>query len=206
MKKSILIICALCLGFNIFAQSKIETFDENKWNWTEGVSKYSSVVIDNGQMEIKYLKINKKSSEWSNIPKTFAKLPVNINEPFSVKIKIIVSKNSLYSIIFNASMDCLDEGNGNNFSSNGILFNDNQYILSGINADVTSDKLPLKIMKDFLLEILISYNGNKTSIEVNNMQIYNGNLKMTGPCLGFINMQKTPIIIDEVEVIQNLDD
>lgn len=212
MKRLYFIICALCVTTLAFAQNKkIETFDKNSWRWTEGADKYQSVTIEEGYLVIANLQNIKKASDYQNLAKSFARLPYRPNESFRLTIKYIVPNynDAVYHILFNTEKKCLmDDEETGEFDSYLLSMDGPEWVLNLDDAGLKNDKLPGKVKQkgEYPMTFVIEKKSKNVSIELNGIQLYEGELPMTNPCIGFmvpLNDKKTSYLkIDEVIIEQ----
>ncbi len=210
MKRYYFIIAALCTCLFASAQSKkVETFDKNTWHWTEGADKFQSVAIEDGYLVIQNFKKNKKATQLQQMARSYAKLPLRPQENFKLTIKYSVADyyTTWYQILFNTSKQCLDEDAGD--FETYYLFKLGPYWILNIGDGLKhTDKLPgkIKVKGEYPMEFVLQKKGRISTIELNGIQLYEGELKMTNSCIGFqvplVNNKNSYIKIDEVIVEQ----
>lgn len=226
MKRITIILVAICACLVVNAQKKIETFDENRWNWMEGTDKYTSVIIGDGQMTLKAMKSHNKTNiftsnlitliksmkhkaDYINTAHTFARVPMRAKDNFKLSVKVIIPEfgKENFTLYFNTSKDCLtDEENGGtgNFSTYYLtLIKGTCHLYTGSNSSTSVEKLPFKKnVKNFPMEITITKNRKETILEINGVQIFRGACDITEPCIGFAVPTKQTLHVDEVVVEQ----
>ncbi len=210
MKRIYFILTALCICIFASAQSmKVETFDKNTWNWTEGADKFQSVSIEDGYLVIQNLKKNKKATPYQQLAKSYAKLPLRPNESFKLTIKYLVANyyTTAYWIFFNTSKQCLEE-DVELFESYVLAAFGSWWTLVLNEGQKQEGKLPGKVKAkgEYPMEFVLRKQGRISTIELNGIQLYEGELKMTNSCIGFqvplIAAKNSYIKIDEVIIEQ----
>lgn len=212
MKRIYFILFAVCLCALASAQNKkVETFDKNTWHWTEGSDKYQSVAIEDGLLVISNLQKNKKATPYQSLAKSFAKLPFRPNANFKITIKYYVPNYNVctYNIYFNTSKDCLQEDIETFESCFLTAFGPLYYLgILGESSSNRFEKLPGKVKAkgEYPMEFVIEKKSRNTIIELNGVQIYEGELKFTNPCIGFavpfFKKNLSYIKIDEIIIEQ----
>ena len=217
MKKSILALLILAVSLPMFAQNKVETFDDNRWGFQEGANKFGSVSVEDGYLVLNCKKFDMKSALglmshksdagkqqnlWNNLTKSFARVPMRPTDNYKLTIKYLVSNPMamMYSIFFNMDKRILDEEES--YSASGFLLQmgANQYNLIIGDGMQHADKLPIKMKgKDFPMTFTIEKKGRNAIFELNGIEIYRGECALTEPCIGFVcQMAKTYLKIDEI--------
>ncbi|MBR0064461.1 MAG: hypothetical protein IJQ06_02570 [Paludibacteraceae bacterium] len=212
MQRYYFIIVALCVCLSASAarSKKVETFDANKWHWTENVDKYQYVAIEDGFLVIKNIKINKKATAYGRIAKSYARLPLRPQENFKLTIKYLLAdyKKTYYWIWFNLDKQCLEEDVEPNAQESYFLTQlGPQWILNIGDGQNHEDKLPGKVITkgEYPMEFVIEKRGRNASVELNGILLYEGEMRMTNPCIGFwspLTAKNSYIKIDEVIVEQ----
>ena len=217
MKRINFVLCALLVCSLGFAQNKkVESFDKNTWRWLEGADKYQSVIIEDGFMTISAIKPYKKGTPYQNLAKTFTKLPLRPNDNFKVTIKYYVPnfQTDWLWFYFNTDKQCLQDDEGLGLFSTYILFIGGQDW--GLNLGEYggfNGKLPgkYKQKKDVPMQIVLEKKQRNFLIEINNVEIFNGECKISSPCVGFAvplfaNKKPASIKIDEITIEQAEED
>ena len=212
MKRLFFIISIACVCIATSAQSKkIETFDKNTWHWTEGSDKYQNVMIEDGVLVIQNLQKNKKATPYEQIAKSYAKLPLRPQESFKLTIKYFVADYNLtwYWILFNTDKKCLDEDADPNLVESYLFNQISSYWVLGLgDGQQHKGKIPGKVKQkgEFPMEFVLEKKSRLVTIELNGVQLYEGELQLTNPCIGFqvplFNKKNSYIKIDEVIVEQ----
>lgn len=210
MKRIYFILFAVCLCALASAQNKkVETFDKNTWHWTEGSDKYQSVAIEDGYLVISAFQKNKKATAYQNSAKSFAKLPLRTNTNFKLTINYLVADYAtMHHILFNTDKQCLqdDEETGQygtyflNVGAYGWGLNLGEY-------GVHNGKLPkVKSKGEYSRKFVIERKGKNVTMELDGIQIYEGECKISSPCIGFMvplwNKKISSIKIDEIIIEQ----
>lgn len=232
MKRSLVCIAILCVSLASFAGVKIETFDDNKWNWTESSDKYKSVSIIDGNMILETKKKQKGVPDILAMAHSFVRIPARALDNYRLTIHAVMPKGmaSWWTLFFNTSKECLtiDEEYTESFSSYALTFVGNYYVL-GIGDEMKqvdktlasagellilkilgigdgmkhAEKLPFKMKnKEFPIEIVITKDYRKTTFEINGVQIFKGECEITEPCMGFMVPVGHKLIISDVSVEQ----
>jgi len=213
MKRIYFILCALCVFALAPAQNKkVETFDKNTWHWTEGSDKYQTVTIEDGFLLIHNHQKNKKATAYEQIAKSYAKLPLRPQENFKLTIKYFVADYNItwYWILFNTNRKCLDEDADPTNLVESYLFNQisSYWALNLGDGQVHKGKIPGKVKQkgEYPMEFVLKKRSKLVTIELNGIQLYEGELQLTNPCIGFqvplFNKKNSYIKIDEVIVEQ----
>ncbi len=212
MKRIYVIICALCVCMIAAAQSKkVETFDKNSWRWIESADKYHTVAIEDGYLLVSNLQKNKKYTDYQNLAKTFARLPLRPNDSFKLTIKYLVPNynDAEYSILFNTAKKCImDEEEEGQFETYGISMEGPKWELKLGKFGEKSDKLPgtVKVKDDYPMVLVIEKKSRIVSIELNGIELFEDELEIKNPCVGFLvplwDKKKSYLKVDEVIVEQ----
>ena len=215
MKRTYFILCALCVCLFGSAQNKkVETFDKNTWHWTEGVDKYQYVMVEDGFLVIQNLQKNKKATAYQQMAKSFARLPIRPQENFKLTIKYLVSSYTLniHQIMFNTSKQCLEDDGVDGFESYMFTFwglgGKATWMLNLGDGNNSSETLPgkMKVTGEYPMEFVIEKKSRKTSIELNGIQLYDGDLSFSNSCIGFLvpffDKKISYIKIDEIIIEQ----
>lgn len=207
MKRITIILGIMCVSTLIHAQSRTETFDDNKWQWTERTTKCNSVVINDGKMTLTTAKFDKKATDiWHQIATTFGRVPMRPRDNYRMTIKAIIpTDDTNWSLLFNFPKNCLEMEEGETqFDGYSLMLSGNEFVLAIGDGQKHTDKLPIKFQKkDQPFEIVITKKRNTAIFEINGMQIYKGDCQLTEPCIGFnVLEEKQSIIIDEVKIEQ----
>lgn len=213
MKRFNFILCALFICTLSIAQrtQKVETFDNNRWRWIEGVDKFHSVTIEDGYLVISNLRKNGDATDYQNLAKTFAKLPLRPNDNFKLTIKYLVPNynDAEYSILFNTAKKCImDEEEEGQFETYGISMEGPKWELKLGKFGEKSDKLPgtVKVKNDYPMELVIEKKSRIVSIEINGIELFEDELEIKNPCVGFLvplwDKKKSYLKVDEIIVEQ----
>ncbi|MCR5193460.1 MAG: hypothetical protein K6D59_09165 [Bacteroidales bacterium] len=194
------------------AQSKkVETFDKNSWRWIESADKYHTVAIEDGYLLVSNLQKNKKYTDYQNLAKTFARLPLRPNDSFKLTIKYLVPNynDAEYSILFNTAKKCImDEEEEGQFETYGISMEGPKWELKLGKFGEKSDKLPgtVKVKDDYPMVLVIEKKSRIVSIELNGIELFEDELEIKNPCVGFLvplwDKKKSYLKVDEVIVEQ----
>ena len=225
MKKICLLFAlAFCAVLPSFASLKMDKMDDNKWKWIESADKYQSITYEDGYMLITAKKEYKHASDYQNMAKTFARIPMRAKDNYKLTIKCIVPNfyKDQYVILFNTSKQCLDdEESTGQFDTYALMMNGSNWILNifktknwsdmsasrnvkGEDGQVYNDVLPGKVKnpKDYPMEFVITKSRNTAIIEINGIQIFKGDCELTEPCMGFMVPVGSSLKVDEVIVDQ----
>lgn len=207
MKRSLVCIAILCVSLASFAGVKIETFDDNKWNWTESSDKYKSVSIIDGNMILETKKKQKGVPDLLAMAHSFVRIPARALDNYRLTIHAVMPKGmaSWWTLFFNTSEECLtiNEEYTESFPTYALTFLGNYYILGIGDGMKHADKLPFKMKnKEFPIEIVITKDYRKTTFEINGVQIFKGECEITEPCMGFMVPVGHKLIISDVSVEQ----
>lgn len=212
MKRLYFILVALCFCFVASAQNKkVETFDRNTWHWTEGADKFQSVSIEDGFLVIHNFKKNKKATAYENVAKSYAKLPLRPQENFKLTIKYIVADYNLTwsFILFNTNKQCLDEDADPNQVESFLLGKLGPYWALNLgDGKNRSGKLPGKVKQkgEYPMEFVLEKRSKNVTIELNGIQLYEGELQIKNSCIGFqvplFNQKASYIKVDEIIIEQ----
>ena len=140
--------------------------------------------------------------------RTFAKLPISIEDNYKVTIKYLAPTGlfSNYKILFNGKKSCLeeDEDSQKECRSDCVAFSGQQVIVQYTTASGISNfsmDFPVKITKEMPMELTIEKKTSKILIELNGIQLYKGEGHITEPCIGFqLASPACTLKIDEVRV------
>ena len=214
MKRIYFILSALCVCLLASAQSKkVEPFDRNTWHWTEHADQYQYVAVEDGNLVISNLKKNKKYSDYQNMAKSFAKLPLRPQDNFKLTIKYSVANYYItwYQILFNTSKQCLEDyEESGQFDTNMLLMMGPDWVL-GIDdgsGKAPSGRLPGKVKAkgEYPMEFVLEKKHKKVSIEVNGIELFEGECEISNPCIGFwtsfTSKGYSTIKIDEIIIEQ----
>ena len=212
MKRLLFVLCAFSACTLMFSQNKkVETFDSNRWRWIEGADKYQSVTIEDGYLVLYNHQTNKKETDYQNLAKSFAKLPLRPNEKFSLTIKYLIPNynESEYQILFNTDKKCMmDEEEEGGFTSYILSMNGPEWTLLLGEYGESNDVLPGKVKskEEYPMELVIEKKSRNVSIALNGIELYEGELKISNPCIGFFvplfDKKNSYIKIDEVIIEQ----
>lgn len=189
MKRIYFILALLCVCAFVSAQSKkVETFDKNTWHWTENSDEYQYVNIEDGFLVIQNLKKNKKATKYQQIAKAYAKVPLRPQENFKLTIKYLVASyyGTFHYILFNTGLQCFEDDEGT-FNSYFLAIGGGAWGLNIGDSQKHTGKLPgkQKVKGECPMEFVLEKKSRITTIEINGIQIYEGALPMTTPCIGF---------------------
>lgn len=206
----ILVVLSVC-AFASAQGKKVETFNKNTWHWIESTDKYQSIKIEDGFMVISNIQNIKNGSDYQNLAKTFARIPLRPAENFKMTIKYLVPNYNEceYHILFNTDKKCMtDDEETGQFESYSLSMNGPAYKLDLDDAGVFEDKLPGKVKQkgEYPMELVIWKQSKSTSIELNGIQLFQNELIIKNPCVGFIvplfDKKKSYLKIDEIIVEQ----
>lgn len=79
MKRITILVITLCLCTFVSAAKRVDTMDDNKWNWLEWADQYSSLSFEDGYMVLNYKKAPKLSKEESQKRKQIVKFYLKHN-------------------------------------------------------------------------------------------------------------------------------
>lgn len=210
MKRILFCAALLCASMFSFAGVKTETFEDNRWNWTEGTDKYKSVTIGDGSMILETKKIEKKVPDLLAQAHSFARIPMRARENYTLKIKAVMPYGikSIWVLYFNAEKACLTiDEEYEDFSACSLVFTGNYYTLNIGDGEKHSGKLPFKMKsKEFPIDIVITKTRKEAKIEINGVQIFKGECEMLNPCMGFLVPLQHKLIVSEVSVEQSHED
>lgn len=208
MRRIYFILATLCICMVATAQNKkVETFDKNTWHWTEGADKFQSVSIEDGYLVLQNFKINKKATAYDNVAKSYAKLPLRPQENFKLTIKYIVADYNLTwsYIMFNTSKLCLDEDADPNTVESFFFGKFGPYwALNIADGEQHKGKFPGKVKQkgEYPMEFVLEKRSRNVTIEVNGIQIYEGEMQLKNSCIGFqvplFNKKASYIKVDEI--------
>lgn len=218
MKKFKIILCltAICVVSNVYARSFIETFDANSLGWTECAveSNYGTAIIDKGVMTVTSKGENKGLGALltglSGIPtqvgmntffETHCYAPINVNEPFEVKVNVIIDKlarDRICGLMFNYK----DGGNFYAFVFNEEMITfvryENNVLVGSIDQGIKwQNKKKLNQQWRLVSE------GDMLSFYVDDMEIMKVRyMPLDYAGLGFYTFGKQKLIVDDIEFIQ----
>lgn len=210
MKRILFCAALLCASVFIFADVKTETFENNKWNWTEGADKYKSVFIDDGNMILETKKIEKKVPVLLAQAHSFARIPMRAKDNYKLTIKAIMPKGiaSCWTLFFNTDKKCLTiDEEYEDFPTCSLTFFGNNYHLIVGDGGIQYAKMPFKMdNKEFPIEIVITKTRREAKIEINGVQVFKGECELSNPCMGFLVPQRNKLIVSEISVEQDQED
>ncbi len=213
MKRLFFILSAVCICMITYAQRvKVESFDKNTWRWLEGTDKYQSVAIEDGFLTISSIKPYKKANPYQNSAKTYAKLPFRPNDNFKITINYYVPlfQSDWLTLFFNTDKQCLqdDEGLGQ-FGTYTLFIGGQDWGLNLGDYGGFHGKLPgkYKQKKNVPMQIVMEKKQKNLMVEINNIEIFNGECKISSPCIGFMvplfaGKKPASIKIDEITIEQ----
>lgn len=166
MKKIFLLILFFITAIAVNAQKNVivETFDDNSYGWSEDGNKKSMSYISDGALNLK-MKRTKKNK--NTAVTSWAQLPINYKEDFTVTYKISFDK-SIYGALgsFGLYFDLRENGA---YNSLGVAFNSN-YVVSvmGREPEIVKFNFGLK-RTDYELKIVKK--GNTIDFIINGMEL-----------------------------------
>ncbi|MCQ2339293.1 MAG: hypothetical protein MJZ79_00705 [Paludibacteraceae bacterium] len=206
MKRVLFSAALLCASLISFAGVKTETFDDNKWNWTEGADKYKSVSIVDGNMILETNKIEKNVPDLLAQAHSFARIPMRARDNYKLTIHAVMPNGikTFWVLFFNTGKKCLTiDEEYEDVPSYSLTFFGNYYNLNIGDGQKHSEKLPFKMNgKEFPIEVVITKTRKETKIEINGVQIFKGECELTEPCMGFLVPLKHKLIVSDVSVEQ----
>lgn len=206
MKRFSFCVALLCASLVSLAGVKMDTFDENKWQWLEGTDKYKYVSILDGDMTLETKKQEKGVDGVAGMAHTFARVPMRPRENYKLTIHAVMPYGikSIWTLFFNTQKACLEiDEDYVPFTSYSLMFWCNYYILNIGDGQKHSEKLPFKMKnKEFPIEIVITKTRKEAKIEINGVQIFKGECELTEPCIGFFVPEKQKLIVSDVSVEQ----
>ena len=205
MKKFILLTVLLVSTATLNAQYKIhDTFDDNKFAWTEIVTKDTKALIEEGVMRLQGK--NDLESKKTSVAMTSCYAPLDPTKNFTIKCKSNVRKlnsDGYFGIIidymddYNYSAFYLEKGDKNN----AIV--SYERVVDGELVGSRKSDLKLQAKKDINIEFEIRSLLDKLQFYCNGMQTieirYNP-IKYTG--MGFIVFGDIQVDFDDLEIIQ----
>lgn len=206
MKKILLVFLTLVV-VNLNAQVK-DSFESNKFGWTETSAKDGEAVIKDGKMHIVGKKGNNAAmsllfgirTEPSFI-ETHCFLGYDVTKDFEIKCEAFVKKITGENVL-GIILDYIDSGNFIAFlveedRASLVRFKEGKYI-----GGITND-LKIKDKKKAILDLSVKSTFNKLEFFVNGMKaIESRYVKLTSAGLGFYVLGQHTVDFDNLEIIQ----
>lgn len=206
MKKILLAILAL-VAVNLNAQVK-DSFESNKFGWTETSAKDGEAVIKDGKMHI----IGKKGNNAAmsllfgirtepSFIETHCFPGYDVTKDFEIKCNASVKKITGENVL-GIILDYVDSGNFIAFlveedRASLVRFKEGKYI-----GGITND-LKIKDKKKATLDLSVKSTFNKLEFFVNGMKaIESRYVKLTSTGLGFYVLGQHTVDFDNLEIIQ----